>query len=382
MPARIHPSIISSALAEEWRIAVNRLPVQDRERLRLPLFSVLPDLAGRWGQWRGGKIQCIELKEDLLRRHPWYAVVDVLRHEIAHQAVETLFPNCDEPPHGPHFLTMCSLLGARPQASGDYPTLDEVIYSDQSDAQNQEGAVTPQARLLLKIRKLLSLSESANENEARAALLKARELEAKFAQEYGETSQYSNDAPDFYTINIGPLLKRITLKHSILGNILQEFYHVRVIWASLPDIESKEAGDFRRQLCLNGSRKDLRIATYVYDCLTAYIARALYDLPGALLGKALTHAKVRQDFEIGVLSGFQSALREQNQRPEMRALVLCDQTRLEDYYHWAFPHLRTNRHTYTLHSQEARSAGEVAGRKFHLKHGLEAPQEKPRQLKE
>lgn len=379
MPARIHPSIISAALAEEWRIAVNRLPQNEREALCMPLFSVLPELPGRWGQWRGGKMQCIELKEDLIRRHPWYAVVDVLRHEIAHQAVETLYPTIDESPHGQHFLQMCSMLGARPQASGDYPTLDEVIYSDQDDMQ-EEGATTPQSRLLLKIRKLLSLSESANENEARAALLKARELEAKFAQEFGEASQASTEESSFYTINIGPLLKRMTLKHSMLGTILQEFYHVRVVWASIPDIESKKSGEYCRQLCLNGSRKDLRIATYVYDCLSAYISRALYDLPGALLGKALTHAKVRQDFEIGVLSGFQAALREQNQRPEMRALVLCDKTRLEEYYHWAFPRLRTNRHTYTLHSQEARSAGEIAGRKFHIKQGLDSPQSKPRLL--
>lgn len=382
MPRSIHPSIISAALAEEWRIAVNRLPKRDRELLQMPLFSVLPELPGCWGQWRGGKVQCIEIKEELLQRHPWYAVVDVLRHEIAHQATETLFPNTDEPPHGPHFIALCSMLGARPQASGDYPTLDEVIYLDTGDTQPQEGAVTPQARLLLKIRKLLSLSESANENEARAALLKARELEAKFVQEYGESSQAANVESDFYTINIGPLLKRITLKHSMLGTILQEFYRVRVIWASIPDMESQKPGAYRRQLCLNGSRKDLRIATYVYDCLTAYISKALYDLPGILLGKALTHTKVRQDFEIGVLSGFQSALREQNQRPEMRALVLSDQTRLEEYYHWAFPHLRPNRHTYTMHSQEARSAGEVAGRKFHLKHGLEKQNQKPHLLNE
>ncbi len=348
-----------------------RLTPEERRVLKQPLFSVVPELPGKWGQWRGGKIQCIEIKEELILRHPWYAVVDVLRHELAHQAVEAFFPNSGESPHGPHFVEMCRKLGARPQASGNYPTLDEVIYSEEEDESSQEGAVTPQARLLLKIRKLLSLSESANENEARSALLKARELEAKYALEFGEAELTQTEDTQLYTIGVGPLLKRLTVKHSILGAILQEFYCVRVIWDNVPDIDSDKPGAFCRQLSLSGSKKDLQIATYVYDCLTAYITHAIYELPGNLLGKVLTSAKIRQDFEIGVLSGFQSALREQNQRPEMRALVLSDRTHLEEYCRWVFPHLRKTRHAIHTRSEEVRAAGETAGRRFQIKPGVE-----------
>ena len=380
MPTKIQSSILASALQEEWRIAVSRLSAESRALLQKPLFSVVPDLGGKWGQWRGGKIQCIELVESLILRHPWFAVVDVVRHETAHQAIETLFPGIDEPSHGPRFLEMCKLLGARPQASGSYPLLDEIVYSDQSESDQQEGAVTAQSRLLLKIRKLLSLSESANENEAKSALLKARELEARYVTEFGESASRASAETEFYTIGLGPLFKRISVRESVLGSILQEFYHVRVIWENVPDVEAKQPGAFRRQLSLSGSRKDLRIATYVYDCLNAYISHAKYELPSILLAKVLTSAKVRQDFEIGVLTGFQSALREQSQRPEMRALVLSDHTHLDEYCRWAFPHLRRTTHNTQLHSQEARAAGEVAGRKFQMHPGLDTPDKPPRQL--
>ena len=380
MPIRIPSSILVAALQEEWRIAVSRLSAEARSLLQKPLFSLVPDLGGKWGQWRGGKIQCIELVESLILRHPWFAVVDVVRHETAHQAIEVLFPGLDEAPHGPRFLEMCKLLGARPQASGSYPLLDEVVYSDSMATGQQEGAVTAQSRLLLKIRKLLSLSESANENEAKSALLKARELEARYVTEYGAYSSEATAETEFYTIGLGPLFKRISLRDSVLGGILQEFYRVRVIWEAVPDIGAKQPGAFRRQLSISGNRKDLRIATYVYDCLNAYISHAKYELPSVLLAKVLTSAKVRQDFELGVLTGFQSALREQNQRPEMRALVLCDHARLDEYCRWAFPHLRRKTHNTQLHSPEARAAGEAAGRKFQMHPGLDASEKIIRQL--
>lgn len=373
MSSKLNSSIVSAALGEEWRIAVSRLPQEMRDLLEKPLFSVVPGLRGRWGQWRGGSIRCIELKEELLLEHPWYAVVDVLRHEAAHQIVDTLYPGLDEGVHGAHFRDICLLIGARPQASGDYPTLDQAVFSEEvdSDGSSAEGAVTPQSRLLLKIRKLLSLSESANEHEAHAALLKARELEAHFVEMYGEASASTPDRDEFYTIGIGPLQRRLTVRDSILGSILQEFYHVRVVWNCVPDIESRAPGKYLRQLSISGSRRNIQIASYVHDCLSAYIVRAIHDLPSMLLGKVLTQSRARQDFEIGVLTGVRNALREQNQRPQMRALVKVDEKGLDEFCRWTYPHMRTSKRACSTHSHEARAAGEVAGRRFKLKRGVE-----------
>ncbi|MGN0867332.1 MAG: DUF2786 domain-containing protein [Oligosphaeraceae bacterium] len=363
------PSVVSSALRAEWQLAINRLPAAWRERFSPPVILLVPELSGKWGQWHGGRAPRIELKESLLTRHPWFALVDVLRHETAHQVVETLFPGEDEPPHGPKFREICLLLGARPQASGTYPLLDHVLFQEEKE----EGAVTPQARLLVKIRKLLSLSSSANEHEARAALLKARELEARFLEEYGETEEDAPGEEGFFTVGVGPLIRQISYRECVLASLLQEFYRVRVIWNFVPDLEAAAPGKYLKQLFLSGTRRDIQVAAYVHDCLTSYMRRALYQLSPTMLGRALGSVRIQKDFEIGVLTGFRNALREQNQRPEMRALVQWDHTRLDEHFRWAFPRLRSSQHTRTIHSPAHRTAGEEAGRRFRLKKGLEPP---------
>ncbi len=382
MSSPFFTSVLAKALEREWDSAALRLPSSLRSLMRRPIFSVTQELPGRWGQWRGGRVQCIELNEHLILEHPWYAVVDVVRHEMAHQLVETLYPGLDEAPHGPHFLSACKALGARPQASGDYPTLDQVVYREEEDSSEEsEGALTPQSRLLVKIRKLLSLSKSPNEEEARSALLKARELEARYQEEYGEIQEERAEGSDYYTVLLGCPLYRMEIRESTLAGILQEFYHVRAIWENVPDLEALRPGTLRHQLSICGTRKDLRIATYVYDCLHTYMKQALYQLPPLMLGQALSHTRVRRDFELGVLDGFRQALREQNQRPEMRALVQWDHTHLEEYCRWVYPRLRSHHHTATMLSKEHRAAGEAAGRRFHLKEGLESPKPTRKALK-
>ena len=369
--------VVNAALALEWQQAVRRLPA-GLPLLRQPLFALTPGL-GCWGQWRGGSMQCIELRASLVTHHPWYAVVDVLRHETAHQICEVCFGGDQETSHGPRFRQMCQWIGARPQASGDYPTLDQLVFGDDADTAESEGAQTPAARMVLKVRKLLSLSTSANQAEAQAALLKARELQAKYAEELASAeAQETADAEAMYTIGVGPAVKRISVDGSLIGNILQEFFHVMVIWDFQPDLETP--GHYRKQLMLSGTRKDLKIASYVHDCLTAYIGRAVYELPASVLGRVLTSKRSLLSFKIGVLTGFQNAMREQNERPEMRALVQSDRSHLEEYRRWLYPRIRSTGSRISSTDADARAAGEAAGRKFTLRHGLDTSGKMPKQL--
>lgn len=369
--------LLSTALAAEWKRAVERLRPELAMQLRQPVFALNPDL-GCWGQWRGGTMQCIELRASLVTHHPWYAVVDVLRHETAHQVCETCFHDVVEPPHGPRFQQVCQWLGARPQASGDYPTLDQSVFAEDADP-GAEGADTSAARLVVKVRKLLSLSTSANQAEAEAALLKARELQAKYAEELATAeAQERISAEAMYTIGVGPAMRRISLDGCLIGNILQEFFHVIVVWDHQPDLE--HPGQNLKQLMLSGTRKDLKIASYVHDCLTSYMEHAVYELPTNVLGRVLTSKRSLLSFKIGVLTGFQNAMREQNQRPEMRALVQSDRSRLEEYRRWIYPRLRSSGSRLSVTDATARAAGEVAGRKFTLRHGLDNSGKMPKRL--
>ena len=376
MSNNAYQGVLSTALAQEWRRAVERLRPELSAQLCQPVFALNPDL-GCWGQWRGGTMQCIELRASLVSHHPWYVVVDVLRHETAHQICETCFPGEHEAPHGPRFQQVCQWIGARAQASGEYPTLDQVVFAEDESA---EGADTAAARMVVKVRKLLSLSQSANQAEAEAALLKARELQAKYATELAEAEAYEQAvAETMYTIGVGPVLKRLSVDGCLIGNILQEFFHVIVVWDYQPDLE--RPGQNLKQLMLSGTRKDLKIASYVHDCLASYMEHAVYELPTNVLGRVLTSKRSLLSFKIGVLTGFQNAMREQNQRPEMRALVQSDRSRLEEYRKWIYPHLRNTGSRISATDATARAAGEAAGRKFTLRHGLDKSGKIPKQLR-
>jgi len=375
-----YDTIITDALAAEWHSAVARLSPKQRQSLKPPLFTIDAEI-GCWGMWCGGKQRRIVLKRALFQRHPWYVVKDVLRHEIAHQAREELYPQAAEAPHGPLFQKLCQQLGGRPDASGDYPLLDQVVYSSEEcgdgESAASEGAVTPEARLMVRIRKLLSLSESPNRNEAEAALLKAREIAAKYAIDLAEAEQEpgkdgSGDSDQQrYTVTVGTPLRRISYEETLMGNLLQEFFNVMIVWEYTPDLENP--GKELHLLSFSGTRRNLRIATYAYDCLCNYMRRAQFELPPLLLARTITSKRVLQDFRIGVLEGFRAKLQEQDKQPEMQqALMLADRSRLQEYLRWQFPSLRTRRPSHRSVDRDARQAGESAGRRFTLTPGLKS----------
>ncbi len=370
----LKPKIILDALTSEWYLAYWSLPQEYQQRMSRPQFAVVKDLKC-WGQWIGGAAKRIELQETLLTRHPWYAVVDVLRHEMAHQFVECVHGKNRETPHGPLFQQACKLLRARPDASGNFPPLDRVVFSDNEDeAAMQEGAVTPQARLLVKIRKLLSLTDSPNQAEAEAALLKAREIAARYDL---DLQQATGAAPEkqFYTIALGDQHARIPVHESILANILNDYFNVRAIWQDVHRLGTPMIKLYR-QLYISGTKKDLQIASYVYDALKSYIHKATYDLPARLLGRVLTSKRSQQDFATGVLVGFKSVLQEQNRRPEMQALVQSSHEAIAGYVEWLYPKLERSRTRSTTKDPETLAAGEAAGKQFRLNPGLNKPSPK------
>ncbi|NLF62827.1 MAG: DUF2786 domain-containing protein, partial [Lentisphaerae bacterium] len=152
-------------LRREWRDIINQsLTRRERTLVSEPTLVIHADMT-QWGRWRGGDLRQLELHERLLLEHPWYAVADVLRHEIAHQLRECLYPNSTEPPHGPLFRQLCERLGANPAASGHYPTIDQQMRPDDAAAEDD-----PRSALMTRVQKLLTLAERAESHEAEAAL--------------------------------------------------------------------------------------------------------------------------------------------------------------------------------------------------------------------
>ena len=160
---------ILKGLSSEWDTALWVLDDPYHGMMKKPLFS-LGNLTSRFGFWSREKKE-ICISRNLVANHPWDAVRDVLRHEMAHQMADHVFNAVNEPAHGPAFKKSCRLLRANPKASGTYPLLNEIVFQNKHD---------PEDAKLRQIKKLMALAESRNRNEAEAAMVKAHELIAKY----------------------------------------------------------------------------------------------------------------------------------------------------------------------------------------------------------
>src|SRR5262245_56457159 len=72
-----------------------------RFQLECPSFEFV-DTEQRLGRWVGGR-RAIELSRALLFEHGWGVLLEVLKHEMAHQYVHEILGVLDESSHGPAF---------------------------------------------------------------------------------------------------------------------------------------------------------------------------------------------------------------------------------------------------------------------------------------
>ena len=269
---------------------------------------------------------------------PWLSVMETLRHEMAHQYADEIVGARDEPPHGPSFREACQLLRVTPRASGH------------GGAHRGHPRVDPaRDRIHNVVAKLLSLAGSPNENEAEAAIRKARHLMLRHNIELGEVRAERC----FSSRQVGPVRRRHHAYEHALALILNEFFFVEVIWVDCYDAARDAPGSV---LHLYGTESNLEMATYVYSFLCGLLP--------SLWIRHKSHRGVRSDrdrlqyFE-GVLQGFHQKLRAQDKElEESEALVRVDDPELRVFFRWHNPRIRI-RHG----SGTSRTAAFEAGRR-------------------
>ena len=133
-----------NALVHSWNTLNGTL---FRGALRPPVLTLVD--GRRLGFWQRDT-RTLALGRGLVADASWPVVVEVLKHEMAHQYVDEVLGITDETPHGPAFRQVCERIGADPRAAGR-PAADE------------------EPAAIRKVRKLLALAQSANRNEAEAA---------------------------------------------------------------------------------------------------------------------------------------------------------------------------------------------------------------------
>ena len=341
-------------LACEWKEAVAYLPDGLRERMRPPLFA-LKEFTGPWGKWETANRE-IAVSRRLVWDYPWVSVRDVLLHEMAHQMAAEVFGG-DPTPHGERFREACRHLRADPAATAEYVPLAERPPRDGLD----EGD-----RILVRVKKLLALAQSANPHEAESAMAKAHAL---IANHNVDMLARLRD-PAYCSVCVGEPLVRRRAPDLVLACLLSDFYFVEGIWVSAYVLEKDCMGSV---LEISGRPENVKMAGYVHEFLRRVIDR---QWAGFSRGKALSRRQ-ETDFAVGVLQGFRRRLEKQEERwraGEGKALALVKKAdpRLRSYFRERYPHIRRSSGRGRRVDMDVQRAGEKIGLSTVLARPLEA----------
>ena len=344
--------IVCSELIQCWKGIVQhgRLTRFEARLIPEPVLSLTEETSflGRWTPV--GNV--IAISRSLIYNHPWYAVLDVFYHEVAHQITHYLYPNANEPSHGRLFRHICERIGASPAASTSVKELDERLF-----ASNSDGSLDPMTD---RIRKLLTLAEKGDEHEAEVALAKAVEIMEK----YGIDENSIHD-DGFVTISVGQPAKQITAEDSYMLAILSNFLFVKTICTYRTNPENGEQ-ERLRMVC--GTPVHTRIASYVYDSIQSHIdiAWRRYCAENDINPNLVRR---RRDYAIGALQSLHDRLGSNAQLSDSKALVHVSDAGLNDYFHSRFPNIRTTHHN-ASHDKDALNAGRAAGRDINIHDGV------------
>lgn len=309
--------------------------------LRPPVFELTSSSAhhGRWIR----RQRSMELSKELLIGHPWTAVIEVLKHETAHQFVEEILCVFDETPHGPTFQRVCIERGIDPRAAG------------LSDAPRAPEPVQGAQRIFSRIAKLLALAESQNEHEAHAAMAAAQRLMLKHnidvAEKHYETT-YSYR-------HLGEPTGRVSEAQRVLSGILTSHFFVEAIW--IPVYRPLE-GKRGKVLEICGTPENLEIAEYVHGFLFDTAARLWKEHREA---RGLASNRDRLKFHAGVMLGFNETMNRSRTQNREEGLVWQGDAGLSDYFRRRFPRTRTFSGSGSKPSR-AYADGREAGRKIIL----------------
>lgn len=276
----------------------------------------------RVGQWDSAH-RTLELSREFILREPWGLVLEVLKHEMAHQYVDERLA-VDEPPHGPAFQALCARLGIDGAAVGLRPPAGDLPSA-------QTAAVERQDRLVARVQKLLALAESSNLHEAENAASAAQKLMLRYNIE--RASRVSQR--DFGFIHLGTPSGRTYEHQRRVSVILTEHYFVEAIWVPVyRPLEGKRGSVL--EIC--GTGPNLRMAEHVHDFLHASAERlwAAHKRARGIRGN-----KDRRAYLAGVMEGFEKKLDRQKARLQQEGLVWVPGGKLRSYLRTRHPHVRS-----------------------------------------
>jgi hypothetical protein len=281
----------------------------------------------------------IRFSRSFLEARSWLTVLEVLKHEMAHQYVSDVLGVEDETSHGPAFKLVCERYAIDASASAPQRTDQEL-------------------RAVERIKKLLALGSSANEHEAKAALRKAQELLASSG--LTDADLHGTNSDEYGVAHVGEVVLRKTPEsyRGVVCHILTAHFRMRAIWVHTLDMDGRSG----LQLEICGRRGDVTIAEYVHGFLAAEATR-LWEQTGK------KGQRNRLDFLEGTMRGFLQTLdaEAKSAAPVASGLVYVTMSAdLDDYFDRRHPD-RENMRGSRRQRGATYGEGVSAGRKIALK---------------
>jgi hypothetical protein len=325
LPTALEAALLRQLLAT-WRTLNDSY---FKGRLRAPTLA-LADGAHKLGQWLAADRR-IELQRAFVVDGAWGVVVEVLKHEMAHQFVTEALGDPDPTPHGPAFRAVCERHGIDAAATGV-----------------PDAAPSPEAdRVLARVAKLLALAESPNVHEAESAMAEAQRLLLKHNLDVTARSAYSFR-------HLGTPSGRVCEAERILANILNDHFFVECIW--VPAWRARE-GKRGSVLEVCGTTLNLTIAEHTH----AFLLHTADRLWEAYRRDHAIGNRDRRTYQAGVMTGFREKLDGERKRHQRAGLVWVGDADLGRYWRRRHPYVRFSRHTGAAQN-EAHAHGRAAGR--------------------
>ncbi len=332
---------LEAALVRELSNEFHRLNAGYFRRLLTPPTFILSDAEGRLGRFDATS-RTLEIARKLALNEPWSVLIEVLKHELAHQYVFEVLKVEGESAHGPAFREVCERMGIDARATGTpgVPRTDE------------EG------RVLERIAKLLALAESPSQNEAEAAMNAAQRLMLKYNLEAAAV-RAAGERSTYAWRTLGTPTGRVQEHDRVLSAILGDHFFVEVIW--VPVYRPRE-GKRGSVLEVSGTPANLELASYVHSFLSHAASRLWVDHKRATRVRS---DRDRRTYVAGVMSGFYAKLNSERKAQVQHGLVWKGDPELHGYYRKRHPHVSTVRYGGGPRN-DAHAEGRAAGQRLVL----------------
>lgn len=335
-----------------------------------------------WGEWRP-LTRTIVIAHKLITSFSWDAVIEVLKHEIAHMIVHEVYLLPDSN-HGTHFQKAAKSLGISAWASAS----DADMQSSKPFSNNRSLSPDDE-RVLKKVEKLLKLASSSNEHEAYLAMKRVKEISEK----YNVEKLIENNETKYTYIIINHLKKIVPQYQSMIANILNKHFFVEVIFSSLYNQKRDET---HKILEILGKEENVKMSEYVYH----FLNNNLPVLWSEYKKRTKKMAKAKKSYYLGVLMGFDEKLTKESATPtpskrddirglisynnnqaliqlssEKQKLIVKAKKELNQYLRYRHPKISTRSWDTSLRDPDSFRQGKKDGKGLTFKKGLNKTEE-------